>query len=528
MTEQPSTPLNCRRTLRKQFLFPLLAAIVALTTVSFAVLRWRESQQAANAALKSTNPQQTVQRLVSHDVGQQETAELGLPTPNFASERQLTLVELPEEQWENARIQLQETASSPFTKTIRLTGKIELNQDRIAHIYSMVEGAVDRVSVTLGQQVKENDLLAVIHSREVGAAKLQLYQARLQLELAQTKDRLQSEIAMNSRELIQALREDKPIREIEQMFRNRPMGDFRERVLATYSSYLKSAADVTRLKSIVESGAVSGNQLLTAEANRNADLATFQSRIEQIEYELGTSVLLSSQAVKEAEAMVLVASTSLTILGCDAEEISQINPAQQGELLSHYSIRAPFDGTVLTKDVVLREQVRSDVMLLSIADLSTVWVNANIYEEHLPLLNSMTDRTITIRNKAFPNRTFTASVFYTGEVMEEASRTITLRAVADNKDHLLKPGMFITVELTGAAEEEFIQVPTSAVQEHEGIKFVFVHRTGDQFERRDLKLGEANDTAIVVREGLTAGESVVVEGAFILKSAMLADLMGEE
>ena len=158
--------------------------------------------------------------------------------------------------------------------------------------------------------------------------------------MAQTKDRLQSEIAKNAHELIDALRQNKPIQDIELAFRSRPMGDFRERALATYSNYVKSAADLSRLAGISETGAISGKQLMSAEANRNADQATFQSRIEQIEYELGTSVLLSQQAVKEADAKVLVASTSLRILGCDQQDIDRIDPLQQGETLSHYNVRA--------------------------------------------------------------------------------------------------------------------------------------------------------------------------------------------
>ncbi|MFN9916822.1 MAG: hypothetical protein ACK53L_29810, partial [Pirellulaceae bacterium] len=89
------------------------------------------------------------------------------------------------------------------------------------------------------------------------------------------------------------------------------MGDFRERLLASYSSYLKSQADVLRLEGVSNSGAISAKQLLAAQATRNADLATFQARIEQIEYEMATSLLMASQAVKEAETRVAVAATNL-------------------------------------------------------------------------------------------------------------------------------------------------------------------------------------------------------------------------
>lgn len=439
-----------------------------------------------------------------------------------------TALILSNEQQRSAGIKTTLVERSAFENSIRLTGKIALNQDRLAHIYSMVEGTVSDVSVTLGQRVDANDLLAVIHSREVGEAKLQLYQDRLQVELADIQNQMQTKIAKNANELLTALRIDTEIEEIERQFRDRPMGDFRERVVASYAAFLKSQADVSRLEGISQTGAVSGKQLLAARANLNADQATFQSRIEQIQHELHTSTLVSSQAVKMAEAKALVSATSLRILNVPAAEIADINPVSQGETLSHYAIRAPFDGTVLTKDVVLSEQIRPDVILFSIADLSTVWVTANVYEEHLPLLDSFKDQTVHLRNDALPNRSFTAKVFYTGDVMDEATRTISLRAVADNSDHQLKPGMFVDIELPITQANKSILVPTSAVQEHEGQTFVFVMTGKDAFYRRDVKVGMASQQDVVIDEGLREGESVVTHGGFILKSQLLADLMGDE
>ncbi len=392
----------------------------------------------------------------------------------------------------------------------------------------MVEGTVDYVPVTLGQQIKANDLLAVIHSREIGAAKLQLYQARMELELAQTKSRIQQEISKNAAEMIAALREGNRIEEIESKFRNKPMGDYRERALAAFSNYTKSQADMKRLEGVADSGAVSSGQLMTAEAARNADLATFQARIEQIEYELSTSALLAQQAVKEADAKVLVAATNLRILGCESDEIATVDPAKQGETLSHYSLRAPFDGTILTKDAVLREQVRPDSMLLSIADLSTVWVSADIYEEHLPLLQNSVDKSLTLSNKSMPDRTFEAKVFYTGDLMDEATRTIAMRAIAENPDHLLKPGMFVTIELPTLSMDDALAIPAAAVQQHEGVSFVFVYGDKDRFERRDVVVGPDNGTQVVIESGLEVGDKVVSKGGFILKSRLLAALMGEE
>ncbi|QDS86313.1 Cobalt-zinc-cadmium resistance protein CzcB [Rosistilla ulvae] len=438
------------------------------------------------------------------------------------------LLELPESRWEVSGIQLQPVQRGAFETTVRLTGKVSLNQDRVAHIYPMVEGIVESVSVGLGQQVKAGQLLATIHSREIGEAKLKLFQSRLKLEMATAKHAMQTEISNNVRDLVKALRDKMPIEQIEVAFRSRPMGEFRERLLTAYSSYTKSQADVSRLQGIANSGAVSGKTLLNAEANRNADQATFQSRLEEVEHGLRMSTLLSSQLLKETETQAAVAETTLHILGVRDEELKKIDPAEQGEGISHYLLRAPFDGTVLTKDVVLSEQVRPDVMLLSIADLSTVWILTDLYQEHIPLLASLAGQTIHLHSESWPDQTFEAEVFFAGETMDESTRTISMRAIADNAEHLLKPGMFVTVDLSAVTQQDVLQVPLPAIQEHEGQKFVFIHRGEAQFERRNVRVGTANETSITIKQGLEPEESVVVQGGFILKSQMLADLMGEE
>jgi membrane fusion protein, heavy metal efflux system len=438
------------------------------------------------------------------------------------------LVSVPEDRWSASGIAIAPVAMGAFQTSLRLTGKVSLNEDRIAHMYPIVEGLVDEVMFTLGQTVKTDDLLVVIHSRDVGRAKLELYQARLQLEMAQVKEQLQQEITSNARELLTALRAGASIAEIELQFRLRGMGDYRERLLLAYSNYLKSQSDLERLETVADSGVISSKQLSSARSARNADQATFQARLEQIEYELTTALLLSSQALKEAETRVAVAATNLRILGCSPEDIESIDPVSQGEAISHYPIRAPFEGTVITKDIVLREQVNPDRQILSIADLSSVWVTADVYESNIPILRQLNNTTIEIHSDAWPDRTFQAKVFYAGEIIQETSRTIAMRAVAENPEHLLKPGMFVTIELPSVDSREALLVTNSAVQEHQGISFVFVHQGGEAFERRDIIVGESNADSTVVVSGLSPGEAVAVQGGFVLKSKLLADLMGEE
>lgn len=431
-------------------------------------------------------------------------------------------------QLKNAGIQIERPTNKVFSESIRLTGRISLNEDRLSHIYPMVEGAVDEVAVGLGDAVTKDQLLVVVHSREVGRAKLELFQSRLELEMAKTKDDLQRELVKNTRELLSSLREEMEITEIEKRFSGSNMGGYRERLLSAYAEYIKSQADVARLEEVAGTGAISGKQMLAAQSQRNADLATFQSRIEQIAYEVQTSLLASSQAVKAAATSVAVATTNLRILGCDESEINEIDPLEQGEAISHYPIRAPFQGTIISKDVTLGEQVRPDTQIMTIADLSTVWIKADIYERDVHLLPSLSGSELEFTSEAWPDRTFTAKVFYTGEIMDEKTRTVGLRAIAENPDHLLKPGMFVNIRLSAAALQPSLQVPATAVQQHQGKHFVFVQVGNLDFQRRDVEVGRADRQWAEIRKGLNVNDSVVVSGGFILKSKMLESLMEEE
>ncbi len=434
--------------------------------------------------------------------------------------------DFPQESWKAASLELQSVQSGRFAQSVQLTGKIALNEDRVAHIFPLVEGRVDEVKVQLGNRVKKGDLMVVVQSKEVGHAMLQLFEDRHQREFAVLKDRWTQEVSANTLAMIKAIREGSTIDEIEAKLLNRPMGEYRDKLMTAYIGLYKSRIQLERLAPL-SSGAVPGKQILEAEAERNASRATLQSLVEQIQQDAQQAAIISTHSVKEMQTRVSVDETNLKILGFNQEELVSIDPATQGESVSHYPIKAPFDGTVISKDVVLMERVGPQNQILSVADLSSVWVNTDIYEEHLPLLEQLQDQVIHLRSSAWPGRTFEARIFYTGDLVDESSRTISMRAVADNREGMLKPGMFVDVEFPKLEQAEVLQVPLTAVHEHEGKTFVFVHQKLDQFERRDVALGRRNSKAVEIRAGLRQGESIVSQGGFALKSRMLSELLSE-
>lgn len=435
-------------------------------------------------------------------------------------------ITFPQSSWQAAGLEIRPAGVGTLREVTTLTGKITLNEDRVAHIYPLVDGRVDEVNVSLGDTVTKGQPMAVVQSREVGQAMLQLAQDRLQLSFARRKDEWTQSVAANTLALIELIRADTRVEDIETRLRNRPLGEYRDRLMSAYIAHLTSRKNLERLRPLQTEGIVAARQFFDAEAAWTTARASLQSLLEQIEQDAKQMAVRSTQTVQELQTRVAVDETALKILGFDDQAIATIDPAE-GESLSHCPIHAPFDGTVISKDVVLLEHVGPTNQILGVADLSTVWLAADVYEEHLRLLREIEDQPVTFRTNAWPDRVFEARIFYTGDLVDRETRTVSLRAVADNPERLLKPGMFVTVELPPAAGTPLLQVPLAAVQEHEGRSFVFVHAGDDSFERRDVRLGRRDAEAVEILAGIAAGDRIVVAGGFALKSRMLAELLAE-
>ena len=136
-------------------------------------------------------------------------------------------------------------------------------------------------------------------------------------------------------------------------------------------------------------------------------------------------------------------------------------------------------------------------------------------------------RTTQIRFQTLPASRHLASM-RCGNQVEVDSRTLEVRIEAENKDGRLKPGMFADVEITTGAIRDALVIPTSAIQSDGEEQIVFVALDANQFEKRVVTLGRNEGGTVQVLEGVKAGEKVVTEGSFILKSEMLKGEMADE
>jgi len=249
---------------------------------------------------------------------------------------------------------------------------------------------------------------------------------------------------------------------------------------------------------------------------------------EQIRFDVQQRTLESQQNLQAAEAAVAVSRAHLLILGYRGDEIDSMDPIAEGERVAYYPVRSPIGGTVIARNVPLSQHVNEQTELVRIADLSTVWLRADVFEKDLEAVRGLQERSVTFATGGYPGRSFSATIFSLGDLVAETTRAAPLLAVADNADGLLKPGMFVDIEMTARHDADIVQLPASAIQRHAGSTFVFVAVACGGFERRDVQLGRSTSELVEVRTGLSGGETVVVRGGFALKSEMLSDLLVEE
>lgn len=204
--------------------------------------------------------------------------------------------------------------------------------------------------------------------------------------------------------------------------------------------------------------------------------------------------------------------TRLGVLGMTLDEIDAIE--QSGEPKRLVTVVAPRNGVVVNRGVTVGTSVDPSTTLLTIADLSRVWVIAEVPEASIPSV-----RVGTIAQLDFPasgREPFTARVDFVYPTLTERTRTLRVRLSASNPTGALRPGLYGTAafESTG---QNVIAVPRDAVIDTGLQQHVFVV-AGDRFEPRPIVLGAQLADRVEVRQGLKEGEQIVAAGVFLLDS----------
>jgi cobalt-zinc-cadmium efflux system membrane fusion protein len=251
-----------------------------------------------------------------------------------------------------------------------------------------------------------------------------------------------------------------------------------------------------------------------AYAQAQAELALAASSLDRIRNLVSGGSLARKEELKaradyeKARAAVNAAAARLQAIGIEP------GTGPGGRL----ALTAPFAGTVVEKAAVLGENTQAYQPLFGIADLSSLWIQANIYERDLGRVSVGAPASATVA--AFPDRTFPGKVNYVSSILDPDTRTAKARIEVANPDGALKPGMFASVSVDASAPQAVLQVPETALVLLQGQLTAFV-RAADGFRPRPVETGKRRGGEIVVTSGLEPGDEVVTVGAYALKARLL-------
>jgi cobalt-zinc-cadmium efflux system membrane fusion protein len=190
------------------------------------------------------------------------------------------------------------------------------------------------------------------------------------------------------------------------------------------------------------------------------------------------------------------------------------------------ALKAPFSGVVVKAPVSLGDLVDESREVFSLADLSRLWIQAEVYEKDLGRIRVGQDARIHV--DTYPNETFSGRVAYISDMLDPQTRTARVRCELANPDSKLKTDMFASIELPTNFDKQTIAVPTSAMQQVDGKAVVFLRRAQTQFEKREVETGISMNGQTEILRGLNPGDAVVTQGAFHLKSILAGGELGEE
>jgi len=210
----------------------------------------------------------------------------------------------------------------------------------------------------------------------------------------------------------------------------------------------------------------------------------------------------------------LADSSLLRLKNWDISEEQVKALAKSGEARRTLTFRSPVSGIVTEKKALQGMRFMPGDALYQVADLSAVWVVADVFEQDIGQVK--TGAKAKVKINAYPDKIFEGTITYVYPTLKAETRTVPVRVELPNPGQLLKPAMFAQVELPVGTKGEVVTVPTSAVIDSGTRRIVLVQAKEGRFEPREVKLGQRSDNYVEVLEGVRSGEPVVVAANFLI------------
>ncbi|MCL5103899.1 MAG: efflux RND transporter periplasmic adaptor subunit [Armatimonadetes bacterium] len=421
--------------------------------------------------------------------------------------------------------------------TLLLSGTCQVDQNAVAKVTAPVSGRVTRLAVSPGQYVNSGSVVAVLDSVDLAEAKKAL------TESISARAQSQAQITVAQARVSAAQRKLERQNEFQQSgaFAAKPVEDAQSELAVAegerrvaQSELVRAKSELARSQELYQSQIVAKKDLEVAQSEEKSAQAKLDAAEEKVriakqalsrEQVVSKKNLLNRREVEDAASELQSARADLTsarvarsnadrTIQAARENVRVLGGAVNGGT-GTLVVRAPIGGVVVDREVTLGQSIERGSEICEVANLSTIWVIGNAYEKDMPQLSM--GQAVTVKVNAFPNTEFVGRITNIGAVLDEKSRTVTVRCQVANTRGQLKPGMFAQLSVMANAKPSVILVPEAAIQEEANKKYVFVVE-GASYRKADVRLGEASNGYHEVLSGLKSGDRVVTEGSFILKS----------
>jgi cobalt-zinc-cadmium efflux system membrane fusion protein len=248
-------------------------------------------------------------------------------------------------------------------------------------------------------------------------------------------------------------------------------------------------------------------------------------RVADLDQQLWKNDAIARRDLEQAETDAVAAEADrdaalqqLRDLGVDAKTLSDIQQNRPTTAAAGAAIRSPLAGTVVEKLITPGQLLAAGTTpCFTVADLSSVWVMANIFETDLPFVAPGDSAQILTGGPGGP---IAGRVDYIAALVDPTTRAISVRIVAPNPNGVLKRDLYVRVAIQSRRESTGLLVPVSAVlRDDENLPFVFVAAAGGTFARRRVQIGARVGDRQEITAGLAAGETIVAEGGLFLQTA---------
>jgi cobalt-zinc-cadmium efflux system membrane fusion protein len=230
--------------------------------------------------------------------------------------------------------------------------------------------------------------------------------------------------------------------------------------------------------------------------------------------------LLESQAEHEkALAEYNAEGKRIHSVGLSDDDITNGKKAQEHSS-GTLPIKSHINGVVVERNVVIGQFVDATTNAFRIINGNSVWIDGQIYEKDLEKISKKINVVFTTTHQ---NELFSGKIIYIGQLVDEQSRTITIRGEFNNPHNNLKPNMFGELKIPIGTNTEAIMIPDEAVVKETGQEYVFVQTSDTTYKKRNVTTGTIVDSMIEIKQGLKEGDVIVSKGTFYLNSELKKD-----